>query len=346
MFVFVVFCILLCVASFSFLEDETKKTEITIYAFVVLLLTLLAGFRPVGIDKDSLQYYGYYVNGTNDFVEYSFIIISDVSKFLFSDVRGVFVLYALFAIPLKCFVFTKLSNDYFLLIAVYISNFYVLHDLTQIRTGVAVAFVFYGFYFLINDKKWLFLILTLIASLFHYSAFIAFILIFLKNKELSLTYRIVLAALPIITFACGMLNIDIITLLPIEYLQERLEVYEELRDKGVAGDEELNLLNAAILLKLTVYYFLLWKYDIVKERCKYLPIILKIFALSYLCFGLFSFLAVLASRVSEFYCFVEILMVPLIIYAFEPKWVGRLFVLIYVVGIFLLNVVYAELLMF
>ena len=39
-------------------------------------------------------------------------------------------------------------------------------------------------------------------------------------------------------------------------------------------------------------------------------------------------------------------MVPLIIHAIEPKWTGRVFVLIYTVGIFLLNVVYADLLTF
>lgn len=346
MFVLAIFCIMSLAVSFSFLEDEKEKTRVVTFFSCVLFLTLLAGFRPIGIDKDSLQYYGYYLGDTHEFVEYSFIVIRNISEFLFSDVRGVFLLYAILAIPLKCYVFTKLSTDYFLLLAVYISNFYVLHDLTQIRVGVAVACVITGFYFLINKKRWYCLLLILIATLFHYSAFIALIFFLFRNNELKVWHRYILAAIPFLTLSCGILNIDIISLLPIEYLQERLEVYERLRDKGVAGDEQLNLLNAAIVLKLMVFYFLLWKYDIVKEKCKYLTLLLKIFALSYFCLGIFSFMAVLASRVSEFYCFVEILMVPLIIHAFEPKWVGRLLIFIYVTGIFLLNVVYAELLKF
>jgi hypothetical protein len=37
-------------------------------------------------------------------------------------------------------------------------------------------------------------------------------------------------------------------------------------------------------------------------------------------------------------------MVPLIIYAITPKWVGRVFVMIYTIGIFVGNLVFAELL--
>lgn len=346
MFVFAILFLLLLVALFSFIENEKPSTRWIVFAVVVFALTLLAGFRPIGIDKDSLQYYGYFVNGTNDFVEESFIIIANISEFLFSDARGVFLIYALLAIPLKCFVFTKLSTEYFLLLAVYLSNFFVLHDLTQIRVGVAMAFVFAGFYFVTLGRRYLFVFFILIATCFHYSAIIAIVILFMRIKELKKWMLVVLGIVPVLTISCGMLNIDMVSMLPIEYLQDRLEVYERLRDKGVAGDEELNLFNAAIMLKLMVFYFLLWKYNIIKEKCSYLPLLLQLFALSYLCFGLFSFMAVLASRVSELYCFVEILMVPLIIHAFEPKWVGRLFVLVYCVGIFLINVVYAELLKF
>lgn len=346
MFVFVLLLILILVAGFSFLENEKPATRFVVYASVVLVLVLMAGFRPVGIDKDSLQYYGYFLYGANDYVEPSFILISNITEFLFSDVRGVFLIYALLAIPLKCFAFTRLSNEFFLLLAVYLSNFYILHDLTQIRIGVSFAFIFIGFYHLTKGDRMKYFLMVLVATFFHYSAIVTLVLLFFRNKELKTWMLIILWLLPIGTLAYGMLNIDIISLLPIDYLQERLEVYESLRDKGLAGDEKLNLLNAAIVLKLMVYYFLLWKYNIIKEKCNYLPLLLQSFAMSYLCLGLFSFLAVLGARVSEIFCFVEILMVPLIIHAFEPKWVGRLFILIYAVGIFLINVMYAGLLRF
>ena len=59
-----------------------------------------------------------------------------------------------------------------------------------------------------------------------------------------------------------------------------------------------------------------------------------------------NFIAVFAARVSELFLFVEILMVPLIVYAIRPQWVGRVLISIYIIGIFLLNVVYAGLLNF
>ena len=68
--------------------------------------------------------------------------------------------------------------------------------------------------------------------------------------------------------------------------------------------------------------------------------------MSYVCLGVYNFLAVLACRINELFGFVEILMVPLIIHAISPKYVARVLLLIYMVGIFLLNVMYAELLKF
>lgn len=344
MFVITLLVLLCCTSLFSFFENEKISVKWLTFAIIVVLLTIMAGMRPIGIDKDSMQYYGYFLGGAHEFVEYSFLIICGISETLFSDVRGVFVIYALLAIPLKCYAFTRLSDDIFALLAVYISYFYILHDLTQIRIGVSLALVFFGFTFLIKGKYLIYTICVLIATIFQYSAVMGLMLLLFRNKELNVWKRWVLAILPFIAFSTFLMNIDLISLIPIEYIQDRLTLYEELRDSGIAGDEKVNLLNISVLLKLVVFYFLLWKYDIVKEKCAYLPILLKTFVFSYCCFGLFSFLPILAFRTSEFFCFVEIMMVPLIIYAIEPKSVGKLLVSLYAIGMFLLNTFYAELL--
>lgn len=346
MFVAILLFLLLLTAAFSFLVDERPMVRWVVFTTLVVVLTLMAGLRPIGIDKDSWQYYAYYLGKFDDMVEYSFILISDIVRVAFGDVRGVFFIYALIAIPLKCYVFTKLSNEIFLLLGVYMSNFLILHDMTQIRVGAAMAFIFLGFYYLTQGRRWPCFFLILIATAFHVSAVLMLAILIFRNVELRSWHRIVLALIPFLALTSVFFDVNVSTLIPIEFIQSKLEVYEDLKEKGLVEAEKINIFNAAIMLKIAVYYFLLWKYDVVKQYCPYLTLLLKIFALSYVCLGVFNFLAVLACRINELFGFVEILMVPLIIHAISPKYVARVLLLIYMVGIFLLNVMYAELLKF
>ena len=346
MFVAILLFLLLLTAAFSFLVDERPMVRWVVFTTLVVVLTLMAGLRPIGIDKDSWQYYAYYLGKFDDMVEYSFILISDIVRVAFGDVRGVFFIYALIAIPLKCYVFTKLSNEIFLLLGVYMSNFLILHDMTQIRVGAAMAFIFLGFYYLTQGRRWPCFFLILIATAFHVSAVLMLAILIFRNVELRSWHRILLALIPFLALTSVFFDVNVSTLIPIEFIQSKLEVYEDLKEKGLVEAEKINIFNAAIMLKIAVYYFLLWKYDVVKQYCPYLTLLLKIFALSYVCLGVFNFLAVLACRINELFGFVEILMVPLIIHAISPKYVARVLLLIYMVGIFLLNVMYAELLKF
>ena len=329
MFVAILTFLLLLTAAFSFLVDERPMVRWVVFTLVVVVLTLMAGLRPIGIDKDSWQYYAYYLGKFDDMVEYSFILISDIVRVAFGDVRGVFFIYALIAIPLKCYVFTKLSNEIFLLLGVYMSNFLILHDMTQIRVGAAMAFIFLGFYYLTQGRRWPCFFLILIATAFHVSAILMLAILIFRNVELRSWHRIVLALIPFLALTSVFFDVNVSTLIPIEFIQSKLEVYEDLKEKGLVEAEKINIFNAAIMLKIAVYYFLLWKYDVVKQYCPYLTLLLKIFALSYVCLGVFNFLAVLACRINELFGFVEILMVPLIIHAISPKYVARVLLLIY-----------------
>lgn len=346
MFVAILFILMILMVSLSFLEEERPLTRNLIYASMVLVLVLMAGLRPLGIDKDSLQYYGYYIGNFDELVEPTFIWISELVRFTIDDVQGVFIIYALLAIPLKCYVFTKLSDEHFLLLAVYTSNLLILHDMTQIRVGVAMAFVMLGFYCLVKGNRWHFLGLVLIATCFHVSAIATLVMVFFRNNELKVWHRIVLAFVPFLAFATILFNIDFITLIPFDFVQDKLAVYEELKDTGQIDVEKINIFNAAIMVKMLVYYFLLWKYEVVRPHCPYLTLLLKIFALSYVCLGVFNFMAVLATRISELFAFVEIMMVPLIIHAVVPKQAARTLIMLYAIGIFMLNVIYSDLLAF
>ena len=62
-------------AAFSFLKNERPTTRSLVFMGTVGIITLMAALRPLGIDKDSLQYYSYYLGQFDDIVEPSFILI-------------------------------------------------------------------------------------------------------------------------------------------------------------------------------------------------------------------------------------------------------------------------------
>jgi hypothetical protein len=58
----------------------------------------------------------------------------------------------------------------------YVFSFYLLHEFTQIRVGLAIAFVYLGMLALVRQQKRKFILFTFIATGFHTSAIMAFLL--------------------------------------------------------------------------------------------------------------------------------------------------------------------------
>lgn len=315
---------------FSFFEEEKNRMLVMVYVATIVLLVFIAGLRPIGIDGDSNNYLKIYYGYAEDFVEASFIIISQVASYLFDEPQVMFFTYALLSVPLKGFAITRLSDLWFLSLALWLSRYFVLHDMTQIRVSVSVAIFLYSITYLSKGDKVKYLLCCLLAMLFHYSAIVLLPLVFLGNAPLNRWWIGGLAILPIIGFALYSFNINIINLIPIPYIQDKLLIYEMARDKGIMGmDEKINLFNPLYLIKLAAFYLMLFKYNILKDKIKLLPLLIKIWALSFVAYSLLSFIPTLAYRVSELLAVVEIVLLPYMIYIVRPVWTGRVAVLLF-----------------
>lgn len=343
MYIIALSILLMIVGMLVFFDKENKHTQSLIYVAVVLIMFCLAAFRPIGIDKDSIMYTEMYTDP--DFlVEPTFKWISSLSSFVLGDVRGVFVVYALLAIPLKAYAINRLSEFSLLAVLVWLGHFFLVHDFTQIRAAVAVAIFIYSLKCLSEGKKKKYLISILIAILFHYSSIIYVPLVLLGNSDLSDKWKKFLLAIPLIGYAFAILNVDLFELIPLPFFQDKIKIYQEMKDKGVMAGDEINIFNVAFLLKLTIYYFLVSKYEILKEKAKYISLVLKIYGFSILFFLIFSFMPVLAYRGSEMYAVVEIIMIPCLVYVIRPLNVARLLIILFVSAVFLQDVFYNELL--
>lgn len=138
------FLVVLTVAFLCYFETPDDKVTKILYWTFVALLCLIAALRPVGVDKDSINYMLMYYDPTygadSSTVEYSFKLIVKVVDFLFGDVRGLFVVYALLSIPLRAYVLQRFTGQILLGLLIWACHYFVFQDMTQIRVAVSSAF--------------------------------------------------------------------------------------------------------------------------------------------------------------------------------------------------------------
>ena len=179
---------LLC-ALVAFFEEKLSNFKWWIWGLLCFLLIIVATFRPLGMDNDSIAYEIYYYNFDNPrsvlTVEYSFRVISEFIYNYFHNYRYLFLLYALLGTTIKFYSIKKLSPLPFLSVCIYIFTYYVVHEFTQIRAGVASAFLLLSLIPLSKGNKSLTLVVILFASLFHYSSLLMSILLCFDNKTMS-----------------------------------------------------------------------------------------------------------------------------------------------------------------
>ncbi|HPS90829.1 MAG TPA: EpsG family protein [Methanothrix sp.] len=327
------------------LDNWSSKNTLTIlqhttFFFIMLALILFAGFREIGFDPDSPNYASIiesmdlsnfnYLQFNN--IEPSFYIISYLSHWIFDDaIRGTFIIYALLGVALKMLAIYRLSRIPLLSVFFYICYYYPLHDLTQIRTGVASAIFLLAIPDIVNQKRNKYIIKTIIASLFHYQAIIMLLLYPIINAKIGKWFYFVI---PILGLAFSFLSdyiLDIITTnmfifnyIP-SFLSHKIILYIDLYYKGELN--YINVFNLYYMSLVVIYYFSIINIDRFESDLD--TIMIKILGLSVFAFPFFSFLPVFAFRISEFLGIVIMILLASIVCIFKQKSTIVLVVLIY-----------------
>lgn len=309
-----------------YLEEYLGKWKWPIYIIIGIALIYIASFKIIGNDDDSssyeLMFLKYDDSIINLTVETSFTLIARILNTFTSDVHSIFFFYAIIAIPLKLYSIHRFSEYLFLPLLVYMSHFFILHDMIEIRASVAAAFFIFSVIFMCEKRKKVAFCILLLSFFFHYSALVLFPLLVLSNKPLSNKWKICLAMIVPIGYVLYYTHFDPLTTISIPYIGEKLEIYQNLKEYG-KFDEILVFKNPILLIKIAVFYLLLYFHNTVIQHNKNLPLILKIMGASIGSFFFFSDLPVLSGRLYELYGAIDIISIPLIFYIFKPKWISR-----------------------
>ena len=154
---------------------EFKVSKFLLWAFFFALLTgVWSANKPLDLLPDMSVYNDYYndiIGGLDVIVEPTYIYIVKISSCVGFGFPFVVFIYAILSIVIKAYAIRH-YNERNVIVVLYLSSYFVLHELVQIRVGLAVSFLFLGCYCYFSGQKYRALLFMLLAALFHMSAIV------------------------------------------------------------------------------------------------------------------------------------------------------------------------------
>ncbi|MCU7615074.1 EpsG family protein [Chryseobacterium sp. GMJ5] len=342
--ILLLFILFTIVSIFFIIDTKNKVVSISIIIVLAILLILTAGFRDKDIDNDYYIYFDKWrTNNMKADVEYSFILIKDIIKNHF-NLSFIYLLltYATLGVVAKLHGIKKLSPFLYGSILIYLSHYYILHEITQIRIGVATGFLLISFYYKSKNDYVNFFVFMIIAIFFHQSSSMALFLILVNNTKKNLKpYLFLVPAGYLLYFSNTYFNLSI----PIPYFQSKIEVYKEATEAGFIEDSTINVFNILFLLRIAILYLLVYFEDRISIHLPSFFFLIKTYAISLFTFLFFSDIPVFAFRIQELFGVVEIILFPSIIFIFSARfmWIGKLIVWCLALGLLLIDIYYIKL---
>lgn len=342
----IVLVVILALAVISlFSENLPESYHNYILWGTIIVLVIICMARPGSYVSDYLNYERYFYSfnsiKTRLTVEPTFLWISEKVYFAGGTLRNVIYIYALLSVPLKLYAVRKLTTNtiYILAIMVYASNYFMLHDCEQIRIAVALAFGMYAIYLKCEGNYW-WIALVLIGTCFHSTLAVLIVPLILCPKILGKWWKIVLCASIPICIILWLLHINIITVLPIPYVETRLKMYELAIANGKHPD--VRVINVMVLFRIALFYYVVYYYDNIYQHLKCLPLLLFCDALSIAAWFSLATMSVIAVRISQLYGFVGIILFASIYYTIRPNWAGKVSVILIALYFFAQNYAYNQ----
>ena len=314
----------------AYVEDLLPKKQLyLIYAFFGVCLVLMCGFKEIGLDPDSENYaqtfQNYYSDKAQESVEFTFIAISAFLNLFTNDAHILFLFYAIIGVSLKLFAFTKFNNSHlFLLLAAYLSYYYVVQDMMQIRTGVMTGMSLLAIKEICNNRRWIALAYIIVGSCFHISGVIMLPFLFLRNKSFTLISGSIWSAvvvMALILSSKGGSIMDILQYIP--YVGDKMAVYQKAAEAGTAQStiNSFGVFHVASVL-LFLYLMLMSKPITSEDNC--FPLLMRLYAIGLISYTLLGFIPDLGARASHVFRIVSIMLIADVAYTIRPRWAGIL----------------------
>ena len=325
--------------SILFIVDKREQRVNSVFPFlffVWLVLALIAAFRP-----EDMADRGNYLIFWDEIGEERFEIGFTFFTGFIRNIGGNFYLFlfcsAALSISLKLTAICRMTSLIWGALLIYIAYIFVLHDMIQMRCAIASGLLLHAVYYTVHRNFKRFLIIAIIAFLFHYSAILIFPLWFLNTTKPQKKIYVTLILFSYALSISGIYFTSLLQYIPIEGL---LNIF--LRSQGTLGDNA-DIFNAVQLCRLAICLFLFYHAKRIYAQNKFAIVLMKIYAISVAILPLFADLQIVAYRVSQLYQVVEIVLIPMLLYSFRNmEFLKRLGVFVIGLSFLLMTVFFFE----
>jgi hypothetical protein len=273
--------------------------------YIILILSIfISGFRAIGYSKDYYTYYSmYYSDSILNWKEVlftpdpSYHVLSKISFIIgFPFYKFSFLISTITCIILFS-VFSKIECNRKILLLIYGSNLFWIHEYTQIRISIAVSIFLYSIY--VAKYKFKF-ILFVLSFLFH-SSILLLILIYILCSIKNINY------IKHLIFISSLILFYMYFKDTIFSHIDKLNVYNDLNNKNILN--KTNIFSLSILFQiisvsiitLTIYY----KYNF-NDVVSNIELVISFYGI--ILFYLFSDMFVLALRFNELFLVIFVIL--------------------------------------
>lgn len=315
------------------------------FYFGIVLLFIVAVMRGSDVDRDYETYisiYQYLIKGEPYTIEPTYILFTYMSHVLTGSPFLIFTIYAFIGLYYKSKYIRYFSPYICLSLLLYYSNFYFVHELTQIRIGAASAIGFFALKYLVENDKRKFVILIFISALFHFSMVVLLVALLFDKKKINSYFILTIYFLIVASYTLIFLNISPLRLLqyiPISVLQEKIAIYTFQTENEMI--EPVNVMSAMQIIRLgaiTLMFANAKKF----ENNVSMVLLCKIYSLSPLCLALLSSLPAFAIRVSELFSVADIVVLPILASYCKQNRTVRFAIVLLSIFILLMNLFHNE----
>lgn len=322
---YILLSVLLITIILCYLEDYIKRYRSFLYILMGFVMVLIAGLREIGLDPDSENYeysfQHYYQSSEMGMVEPSFTLISAVLNVFTDNVHLLFLVYAFLGVTIKLYAFKKHLQCIFVPMMLYISFYFVLHEMTQIRAGVVSALFLLAVYYIAKKEKRKALLLIIVGSFFHYSSLALLSTLVFGNKDFNRKENIMIALHIPLSYLIYFGGISMLLNTDIPLIGNKLAIYQQAMEKGKMT-VNINVFDPVHLVSVMLFYYTLYFRKTITAFNENYNVVIKIVALGLFLHTSLAFLPVLALRISQLYCIVNIFLFSGIVYTFKQKWMG------------------------
>lgn len=322
---YILLSVLLITIILCYLEDYIKRYRSFLYILMGFVMVLIAGLREIGLDPDSENYeysfQHYYQSSEMGMVEPSFTLISAVLNVFTDNVHLLFLVYAFLGVTIKLYAFKKNLQCIFVPLMLYISFYFVLHEMTQIRAGVVSALFLLAVYYIAKKEKRKALLLIIVGSFFHYSSLALLPILMFGNKNFNRKENIMIALLIPLSYLIYFGGISMLLNTDIPLIGNKLAIYQQAMEKGKMT-VNINVFDPVHLVSVMLFYYTLYFRKTITAFNENYNVVIKIVALGLFLHTSLAFLPVLALRISQLYCIINIFLFSGIVYTFKQKWMG------------------------